>query len=626
MMFCRNAELFAARTRLLFLIYCLACTAHAAEPVTAREQLNAALWMQSATEYRALTQQVYTQATHRLTSLRKSKGTASAEQAALGNYASKPPAVVLDIDETVLDNLPFNTALLKTGQGFDPAAWDNWVMSAQANALPGAAEFIRKARQLDYHVIFISNRRCNASSGYDAHGNSTDCPQSRVTLKNLSTVLGYSVAANDLLLRHARRDRDDSDKQARRREVAQHFRIVMLLGDDLNDFIRRSDYRSNRDAQLWGNRWFILPNPLYGSWQQAYPDLSHKYAALLGNEPHVTPHTEALTIVSWNLQWLADPQALAQHNFWQKCAAQHWSNEKLRADLPVCDAYRRAGIRTAEEYITLKLLPLRHALATLAQQQVQILAVQEIQNPAALQAILPAGYHVACVTTRDDAQNLGFMVRDDSRWQFSCAEVKPLSLEQDQAIPRAVRRGLALTVAQHDVSFVILNVHLKSGCPQGRMDKTGNANCKSLQQQAAPLEHWSEQQADHARPFMIVGDWNRDLDAEVFHHYPARSDNSDPAAPITNPNHIRNLFPEINDGVPAASAMQLIQVDRSAASESHCHANLDQLVLSDNLLTQLAPGSLHDGQPPTALRALAAGATDHCALHTRLLFERMTTN
>ncbi len=612
---------------LLCLISCLVSTVHADEPVTAREQLDAALWMQSATEYRALTQQVYVQATQRLAALRKSKGTASVEQTALGDYASKPPAVVLDIDETVLDNLPFNTSQIKIGKSFDPATWDSWVMSAQANALPGAVDFIRKARQLNYHVIFISNRSCHANGSYDAQGNSTDCPQQQATLKNLSTALGYRVANNDLLLRHALRGRDDRDKQARRREVAQRYRIVMLLGDDLNDFIRRSDYRGNRDARNWGNRWFILPNPLYGSWQQAYAGLADKYAALRSDATPVAPQTaNALSIVSWNLQWLADPNALQQYDFWKKCAAQQWSNDKLRADLPVCDAYRHTTIRTAEEYTTLKLLPLQQALATLAKEQVQVLAVQEIQNPAALQAILPAGYHVACVTRRDDAQNLGFIVRDDSRWQFACEEVTALSLEQHHEIPHAVRRGLAITLSQHDMSLRILNVHLKAGCPKGRMDNTNNTNCQSLQQQVAPLEQWIEQQAEHQLPFMIIGDWNRDLDAEVQHHYPARRDNRDPTSPITNPHHIRNLLPEINDGVPSASAMQVIQVDRSAATTSHCHANLDQLVISQTLLERLAPVSLREGQPLATLRAFDPAASDHCALQTRLRFNAIHTN
>lgn len=615
---------FAVTARRVVLLCCIAFStlvARAAEPISAREQVNAALWMQSAAEYSALTQQTYAQAAHRLTALRNSNSTASVEQMALGNFAGKPPAVVLDIDETVLDNLPFNTQLINNGQSFDAAAWQTWIMAAKAAALPGAPEFIRKARQLGYHVIFISNRSCNANGRYDTQGRNTDCPQKAATLLNLSRALGYTPQDSEVLLSNEQRGRDDHDKQARRREIAQQYRIVMLLGDDLNDFIRRADYRDRRDARNWGNRWFILPNPLYGSWEQGYADLPHKYAALhaaAGTAP-ANP-AAALTLVAWNLEWLADPHALEQSGFWQQCAGQPPPQPKLRADLPVCNAYGRAGIRTAAEYRRRKLLPLQQSLLTLAAQHVDILAVQEVQNPAALHAILPEGYRVACVTTREDAQNLGFIVRSDSPWQFSCEEVRALSLEDDRQVPRAVRRGLALQLTQAGKSFSILNVHLKSGCPKGPLTKANN-HCKSLQHQAAPLEQWIEREANHHQPFMIIGDWNRDLDAEVDHHYPARADNSDPSGPVRDPAIIRNLFPEINDGVPVDSAMQLGQVDRQAALDSHCHAYLDQVVFSNLLLTQLEQTTFQDALPPASLRALATGASDHCALQTRLVFK-----
>ncbi len=330
--------------------------------------------------------------------------------------------------------------------------------------------------------------------------------------------------------------------------------------------------------------------------------------------------TAALSLVSWNLEWLADPQALQQSDYWQRCARQHWPKHKLRTDLPVCDAYARRGIHTAAEYRSRKLLPLQQSLATLATQHVDIFAVQEIQNSAALQAILPAGYRVACVTRREDAQNLGFIVRNDSHWQMNCDEVRALSLEDDRQVPRAVRRGLALQLTQPGKSLRILNVHLKSGCPKGPMTKNSN-HCKSLQRQVAILEEWIEQQANRNQPFMIIGDWNRDLLAEQKHHYPARADNSDPRSPIRNPAIIRNLFPEINDGVPANSAMHLGLVDRHAARVKHCHADLDQIVFSQLLLTQLATPAAQHTLPAAALLNFAQDASDHCALQTHLQFK-----
>ena len=613
------------RVAILVALVVISLTVTAEEPLVAREQVNAALWMQSAIEYRALTQQVYAQATQRLAQLRQSNGTASVEQATLGDYATKPPAVVLDIDQTVLDTLPFNSRLIKNGQHFDAAAWDSWVMRAQAPAIAGAREFVHKARQLGYHILFITNRSCHASDEYDAQGNSRDCPQRAATITNLSAVLDYIPQDTDILLQFEKRGRDDRDKQARRRDIAQRYRIAMLLGDDLSDFIRRTDYRRTRHARNWGTRWFILPNPLYGSWERGYPDLAHKYTALPATVDVATAAAaDSLTLASWNLEWLADPAALAQSNFWHRCATQSKSKQKLRADLPVCDAYVHTGIQNLEEYISRKLTPLRQAMATLATQQLEVLAVQEVQNPAALRAILPSGYRVACVTTRDDAQNLGFIVRNDSHWQFACKEVAALSLETDHQVPRAVRRGLALTLTRAGHSVSVLNVHLKSGCPKGPMNKS-NKHCQSLQHQVAPLEQWIEQQANANQPFLIMGDWNRDLDIEVQRHYPARTDNSDPTGPIRNPETIRNLFPEINDGVPANSVMRLGEVDRHAALDNHCHANLDHVVFSELLLTQLNEATFKDELPPATLLALATGATDHCALQTKLVFKSTST-
>jgi len=320
-----------------------------------------------------------------------------------------------------------------------------------------------------------------------------------------------------------------------------------------------------------------------------------------------------LAIASWNLEWLADPAVLLAADFWRICKSRGWPNEKPRADLPFCDVYRSHGIETAADYAKRKLTPLRQGLAALAARQMDILAVQEVQRPSALAAVLPTGYRIVCFTTRGDAQNIGFAVRVALAISPTCRQILPLSLERDPEVPRPVRRGLELTLPVNGATVSVLNVHLKSGCSHGRMDNAANDACMFLQHQAAPLEEWIETQANAHRAFVIVGDWNRDLEEELAGHYPARTDGSDPAGPIV-PAHVRNLFPEINDGVPPASTMTVSAVDRSAADDGACRKVLDQLVVSDRFKTMLEPSSLAGGRVRARLVRGPDGASDHCAL------------
>jgi endonuclease/exonuclease/phosphatase family metal-dependent hydrolase len=326
---------------------------------------------------------------------------------------------------------------------------------------------------------------------------------------------------------------------------------------------------------------------------------------------------EVLRLASWNLEWLADPAALDRAHFWTRCAARDWDNERLRADLPFCDAYRARKVFTAVDYEKRKLVPLRAGLAALAREHVDVLALQEVGSVAALAAVLPAGYRVACITTRRDAQNVAYAVRIATASAFKCTEIAGLSLEDDPHALRHVRRGLELSVTVGGATLALLNVHLKSGCSRGRMD-TGSEACALLQQQVPALERWVESQASH--PFLVVGDWNRDLEQELRGHFPARSDGSDPAGPIV-PDRVRNLLPEIDDGKPSGSALSLAKVDRSAAA-SGCFAVLDQLVVSERLVGMLDRTTLDSKRLRARLVAAPPGASDHCALRADLEFRR----
>ena len=480
-------------------------------------------------------------------------------------------------------------------------------------------------------------------------------PAESVYARQPDSALGARPASTDLLLRYERQARDNSDKQARRAEAARTHRIALQVGDDLNDFIRAADYRADEHARFWGaasgGPWVALPNAIYGSWDRAFPAVEQKYAALgVWQMPPQQP-TARLAVVSWNLAWMADPALLDSAGFWTQCAAQGFPPDtKLRDDLPFCDVYKRDGINTPQDYATRKLAPLRERLAELAAAGMDVLAGQETGSPDALQAMVPTGYAVPCFTTRIDAQNLGFAVRRAANLTVLCREVRSLSQEDNPAITRPVRRGIELVVMWPGTptrTLAVLNVHLKAACPAGRMDGN-NFNCITLRAQAPALEAWIEEQANAARPFAIVGDWNRDLEAEAAGGFSARSDGTDPTGPL-DVAKLRNLWPEVNDGKPAASLMDLTAMNRSAASvtvrdapldvadlvasatrgvstaeaaaaAARCHANLDQMVVSQLLRNEMTRESLVGGRVPAAMLTRPPGASDHCPVRMELLY------
>ncbi len=251
---------------------------------------RATLWVRNSSEFRAASETVYRAAGDAL-----ARGLAdpawTAEPAQAGDFSALPPAVVMDIDETVLDNSEPQAAMLLGATCFDefPRAWDDWVAKGSAPAVPGAVEFIRAAREARdaegraVRVFFITNRECARRAGLDAA-----CPQQDDTAANLEALgLGSPTLADDLMLKGERPDWE-SEKLARRQAVARTHRIVLNVGDDLADFlpaVRRATVAERDRARCahrddWGRRWFLVPNPMYGSWLVALgPDFDAALAA-----------------------------------------------------------------------------------------------------------------------------------------------------------------------------------------------------------------------------------------------------------------------------------------------------------------------------------------------------------
>jgi acid phosphatase len=230
-----------------------------AEPAQARhELLNAVAWMQTSAEFRAASLAAYGRATVTLDAL-LADGHATAALEQTGDFGTLPPAVILDVDETVLDNSRFEgEQIRRNATTFDTRLWDQWVLSGQAEGLAGAVEFLKSARKKGIRTFFVTNRDLNGKAA---------------TVANLRRV-GIEATAADVLVKGE--NGWSGDKTSRRAHIAATHRILMLCGDDLGDFVSvqgkdvaRRAAEVEAHAAWWGERWVILPNPAYGSWERA---------------------------------------------------------------------------------------------------------------------------------------------------------------------------------------------------------------------------------------------------------------------------------------------------------------------------------------------------------------------
>lgn len=222
---------------------------------------NASLWMQNAAEYQSVALLIYQVATSNLgLAIEDSYWTAYPNQQGR-DFQGKPPAIILDVDETVLNNAPFQARMIKQNSSFNLEEWNKWVMEAKAEPVPGSLEFAKRADEEEIAVFYVTNREAKVEAG---------------TRKNLRN-LGYPLTeGEDRILSKKERENWTSAKTERRAFVAENYRILMIFGDDLNDFISAKDISQQKRKNLveqhqdkWGRQWYILPNPVYGSWENA---------------------------------------------------------------------------------------------------------------------------------------------------------------------------------------------------------------------------------------------------------------------------------------------------------------------------------------------------------------------
>ncbi|MFQ5743497.1 MAG: 5'-nucleotidase, lipoprotein e(P4) family [Acidobacteriota bacterium] len=225
------------------------------------EQLNAVLWTQTSVEYRAVALQSYERARSMLdTALADPTWTATLEQT--GPFDQLPPALIVDVDETVLDNSPYQARLILDRQRFSAKSWGRWVGEAAAAAVPGALEFCTEAASKGVTIFYVSNRTADLEEG------------TRANLERLGFPLQEGVDV--VLLRGEKPEWQTSDKGPRRQTVASDYRVLLLIGDNMGDFtsaasgtIAERSAVADEQFDYWGRRWIVLPNPQYGSWERA---------------------------------------------------------------------------------------------------------------------------------------------------------------------------------------------------------------------------------------------------------------------------------------------------------------------------------------------------------------------
>ena len=231
-------------------------------------RLYALLWMQNTAEYQAVARQAYAAATYQI-----DKALADSSWTALddttGKIASKKPAVILDVDETVLRNTPYGAWTIRNRKSWSQQGWLEWCQLEAAEPVPGVVDYIQFAVTKGVHIIYLTNRSDTVATA---------------TRNNLSTA--GLIPDTDKVTLYFKEDEErlggrfrKTGKTFRRKQAEKEYRVIQLFGDSLGDFtgnghLSMTERRALVDVNQsrWGRYWFMLPNPEYGSWNASLKD------------------------------------------------------------------------------------------------------------------------------------------------------------------------------------------------------------------------------------------------------------------------------------------------------------------------------------------------------------------
>jgi len=207
-------------------------------------KLQAQVWTQNSAEYRALCYQAFNAAKINLDAI-----------FFFEKKYDKPLAIIADVDETVLDNSPYDGKLILNNTSYNRESWVDWGNLEIAKAIPGSLDFLKYASEKNIEIFYISNRYSE---------------QLESTVNNLKKLGFPDAKKSNVLLRN-----DGRSKSERRKSVFKNYEVIMLIGDNLSDFndefeeklsTERIKYTDDLSSEF-GTKLIVLPNPNYGDWE-----------------------------------------------------------------------------------------------------------------------------------------------------------------------------------------------------------------------------------------------------------------------------------------------------------------------------------------------------------------------
>ena len=218
------------------------------------------LFVQTSPEFAANNIQTYKIATSKIDiALNDKNWTAALEQGT--NFSDKPTAIIVDVDETVLDNSAHQARAILGGFSY-PTGWLEWGNEASAPAVAGVKDFLNYADSKGVTIFYVTNRVSELR---------------KATIENIIKLdLPFDESANPLMMKGE--NGWGSEKTSRRTLIAEKYRIILMAGDQITDFISLEESSVSMDARLqlsskyeemWGEKWFMITNPMYGKWEGA---------------------------------------------------------------------------------------------------------------------------------------------------------------------------------------------------------------------------------------------------------------------------------------------------------------------------------------------------------------------
>ncbi len=193
------------------------------------------------------------------------------------NIKGKKTAIIVDVDETVLDNTAYEARMILDGTKY-PEGWVSWGKEAAATEVPGAKDFLNYATSKDVTIFYVTNRVVELKEA---------------TKKNLTQLaIPWDQSKETILMRGE--NNWNSDKGPRRELVGKDYRVLLMIGDNLGDFVDAKDNtlgpNQRKDvvedySDYWGVKWFMLQNIAYGDWEGALYDFDY---SLSPDEVHNT--------------------------------------------------------------------------------------------------------------------------------------------------------------------------------------------------------------------------------------------------------------------------------------------------------------------------------------------------